>query len=58
MQLDLNDYSTAAEYAREINAGYNSNLFGINECTYTCDKRRQAFQHGWDMAQRAVSGCA
>lgn len=56
MQLDMSDYSTQAKYAKEVNDGYTSNLFGVKECHYTCPLRKQAFEYGWQQAQRHLSG--
>lgn len=58
--LNFKQYSTAARYAAEVNAGYTANLFGISECPYKdgsdLSNREAAWVYGHQMAQRHVRG--
>lgn len=58
--LNFRDYSTAARYAAEINAGYTANLFGLKECPYRdgadLSNRSAAWHHGFQQAQRHIKG--
>lgn len=60
--LNFKQYSTAARYASEVNAGYTANLFGISECPYKdgqdLHNREAAWIYGHQQAQRHVMGDA
>ncbi|EQM87226.1 hypothetical protein L681_20925 [Stenotrophomonas maltophilia MF89] len=53
--MDFTNYNTRSRYAKEINAGYSAHLAGVSLdfCPFdraTNLEKRQAWQHGWDLA--------